>query len=380
LGASTRTEIKKTGNPFKSLVYAQILAVIPTQNTIEVSFLDSAGSRKLQIQSPFGSINSFRRSIPEVGSYVLLGFRTTSVLNPSIIKYLSTDEYQTLITGGQVPPADVLISQFSKPVDNVGSTTIPHRLLQSGEHEDLSSGQASAFFSNRGRMEVRSGNLIVYLDRDDFEVVMASPEIHFEGLDADALAMTDVLRFGTVSRYLDGIRWKEYIKKDDQFAKEFYMELHWKGTPATLAKIQYGICTDENGEEVTETKTGENLRYRKELSTQTDDIYGEYVDVAGNKRMVLPTAATEGLFYELTGGNSSWTVDVGKDEIKTIGENKTTDVGKNHTFTIGDANDITVGGDETITIGGEQFMRVTGNVTHVCSGVYSIKASLLKLN
>lgn len=317
-------------------------------------------------------MNSGRRALPEIGSYVLLSFKQSDISTPQILRYLSVDEYNAILNSGQLDNAEASASTQSDS-SKAKPGQIPYRILRPGEIEDFSSGGARVWLSSRGRWEANGGNNAMWLDRDDMEAGVASPEFRIEGMNIDSLRMRDVLRFGVISRNTGGSnRYKKYAEHEGQFAREFYYNLRWMGTPNDLVTHQEGICFDDAGALVMEEVTGHILRARKIYGTKSGNKTSTFVDENGNIRTIIASDADRGYFLDMRGATSTMTVDVGQHVKRTVGQNETDNIGLNRERTIGVNDTLSVNGNQTKTVG--------GNISSSAGGTASYSAATIFLN
>lgn len=370
--ANTRGQLKSsgTGGP-GTIKYAQITAILSESNSMTVNYSDAGGSRTISIDSMFASMNSGRRAMPENGSWVVLGFRSDDSTNPIVLRYMSDDEYNLLLRGGQVPNTEGTNSQYSKPTIQTGKGA-PFRNLSPGELEDFSSGNARSFASARGRWEFWGGNVLMVLDRDDLEVFFATPEFHIRGTMQDDLLMTDTLRWGVVSRNLGGNRTKTHVEYKGEFAKEFYYDLTWEGGVKNLVVSQEGICLDAQGADVTSGTTGSPLRARKHYTTEAGDLTKHETDVNGNVIVEVSQSADKGIYLLARGGNSNMVHEIGRDIQRKVGRHTTDEIGGNETAQ--------VAGNRERTIGGTDTRSVSGNGLYTTGGTMTLKGSMIYIN
>lgn len=354
------------GGP-RNIHYAKITAVFPQSNSITVELTDGAGVRSVNVDSFYSSMNSGRRAMPEQGSWVILSFRHSDMSNPIILRYMSPDEYASILSGQQVEDGDPEQSPYSDARSS-RKGQVPYRVLEPGEMEDFSAGNARSFASSRGRWEFWAGNVMFSMDRDDLDAGFFTPEFFICGAHADANAMQDTLRFGVVSRLMQGSRVKTFVEYQGEFPKEKYYSLDWAGRPGRLVLHQEGICLDEKGAPVTSEVTSGVLRRRKLYYTVAGDASFEHVDEKGNIVVKVADSADRGLFHLV---QARWTQNAG--EILR-------EVNGNQTQTVGGNDRSTVGGNVEIDIGGNHVVSGSGSGRYSYGGPLQLSGNPLFLN
>ena len=321
-GATRRSQQRYQDEQGKLGAFAgTVKAVTPNADELTMSYGPTPG-RAMPVQHPFVSQNSWIRSMPEIGTVFLMTNRFDS---------------------GQ-PEALKTIPAFSKDrADEYLRGLNIYRAVQPGEHDIVSSGFASAYFSRRGNLDLRSGASVkVQLSRENLDLMTQAPTHRAQFLYWQAGTMGDEARTGIVKRWTSASD-ETFIKKNDQFVSESYLHLknpNQAGGPVALLRKIEGQVFDDEGAEIKHTTTALPLRSQSLWYTTTDEFLKLEIDENGNLLYDFPSTATtgwemqipEGSFRQVIGKDRDVTID--KDDRAVVQENIDYTVGQNVTYNV----------------------------------------------
>lgn len=268
----TQNDIRKrlqNTSPFQNIVIGQITSLMKDQGRIKVHLL-SSHSHTVEIMHPFMSTNGWHRICPEVGSYVLLCARNETKQDFRILSYLTQDEainiafainenYQREDQFVQLPfISKTNTTAIGKKLIKMKKSYKPYRLLDETEQEAVTRGDSAWFMGNRGRMSLHSGPISIWADRDDLDAGIRTMTYRQEFTENYPGSMEDMRLSGVVTRPLDKDDkrngWRTWITKksggEDQFCKEDYFHLKWKGWPKSLYSKHVGHIRNLKGKPI----------------------------------------------------------------------------------------------------------------------------------
>lgn len=148
----------------KRIVIGRIETVDEELGVIEVSYTSMEGFKTFNIPHPHFGVSSWVRSMPEVGTYVLVGM-TQYRQYPEILKTFDPSE-RVRIALNHVreirPDPNPDDPKEISPVDRIERASgrpngLPFRKLRAGEHEIMSKGKSSIWISRRGYSLEKAG-------------------------------------------------------------------------------------------------------------------------------------------------------------------------------------------------------------------------------
>jgi len=159
-----------------------VQSVQPETETVKIETYGTPGIAKCAIRHPYMGINSWIRTMPEVGTAVV----TQKIREPSQVE---TWGYLSHRLGG-------LIQDAAKDDDN----NIIFRQLRPGEIEIMSIGRAYQHWSEEGNISINGGIIEHHLAQTDLEIRSRAPT-HQRQLDQhDPTVLAHEERFGLVKR------------------------------------------------------------------------------------------------------------------------------------------------------------------------------------
>lgn len=378
-------EILGKKSPYDRLVVGQITEVSPTTGTVQVEFADISGQRSMRVTHPYVSANSWIRTMPEPGTYCLIGFRASTIGHAEIISYIEPDEGSRVYHGEN---EDQIRTGRTSP--SAGKHA--YRPLQSGEFELMSYGKASVFGSRRGTLELRGGSVFCIMSNDFLEIADRAPTHKRQMLAHRYDGLGDEERLGAVKRPKSGDQaagWETLIQEGGEFAREHFISLLFEGTPGSLYDKRTGHVYDNTGGKVNHPDSGKWLRHKELWYTSSESVVGYFIDENGNVTLSLPEDAQVGLHFNLPGAMSSEKHDIGKDYVKYVGQNSQIHiinrydmvVGSDYSSQILGSETRNVSGSQEITIGGDMAENVGGTKQLIIGGDFEIVVQgQLKIN
>lgn len=316
--------------PFEGLV----VEVVNREDSLSVSYGPTQG-RKMPIQHPFVGAASWIRSIPDVGTRVLM---------------------QNRFDTGQ---AEILKALPIGPFDRASSylqQQSTYRELNPGEHDLASQGFASIYMSRRGTIDQYAGTGVDRrMNRDNLDIQDSAPTLRSQYLNWTPGAMGDEKRTGIVKRWNTAVDEKFIQDSGGNFQNENYFHLKNPAgqNPAVLLRRIEGQVYDDTGKLLKQFSTQNNLRHQSFLYTDTDDFLRYEVDVQGNTLEIFPSVATTG--KEIRIPNGSYTAQIGLDRDVTIDRDEKVIVSQNIQYTVGNDVKYTVTNDFLIEAGENLF-------------------------
>lgn len=280
--AQRREGDKKMGTtrPFLALVLGS------NPNTEKVQVQHFGGVFQYATRHPYVGLSSWIRVSPEKGGGVFMQ-RRDDIKNTEIVGY-------AVETPTPVSVHARIQSYYEKAE--------AYRPLQPGEIEISSPGLAQTFYSSRAQRDTRAGILKGWKDQDRLEDANKSPIHRRMGYQHQSNTIKDEERFGVVARP-DGYIKRDYIKKDGEFAKEYLRQLSFEGTPNILTDFREGHVIDDQGNEISSSVTGKNLRARGRWFNNSSEATVAEIDEDGNLAITLPQGASEGAVIKIPAGN-----------------------------------------------------------------------------
>lgn len=230
-----------------------------------------------------------------------------------------------------------------------------YRPLQPGEMHLVTPGVAQSFWSSRGVNQQAGGLINSALSQPTLEHVSRSPT-HKRRLSLSTLdKVSDVEQLGAVRRPNSDRPFakSDFIKKGDDFAKEYLLVLASKGDVPILSDYRLGNVIEDDGSVATNSQTGKDLRLRHKLFTVGNGETTLEIDEKGNVVVSLDTGAEFGFALSVPGGK--FDVDIGKEGKLDIGGNWTHTV--QGRFVV-DATDVIVLKGSTVHLGGNQASAI----------------------
>jgi hypothetical protein len=334
-----RGQRKNLSQPFGMLSHS-----VSSDSEQAVYSYAGSNNRQLTIPHPFNSVTSWIRAIPEEGVQYLALFRSDESKPQPVIT----------VTRNSLERND----QYRKGA-NV------YRPLTPGEIEVSSTGLAQAYFPRRAKMELRSGMLNRWMDQDKLTSGDRSPIHQKQLLQYRSNVLGDEERLGIVSRpkKVNGkfSTWEmAYPKVEGDYVAEHYMSLKNPANqnPSVLFRIHKGHVLDEEGVQITQTKTQIPLRYLEEYFAKDESSTRSEIDEKGNWYIELASAASEGLEVNVPSGNF----------IKTIGGNEEVFIEKNVQLTVGKNANYQIDDNWKIRVNKDYYLTSeTGNMNFIMS-------------
>lgn len=170
-------EKQLSGNFASRGLFGAVIESCSTNQTAKLIY--NGGERSIPIPMPFESTSSWIRSIPDVGSTAICGYRA--------------DTEDLVFLTYELSTAQKKIAAY-----DVGANL--YRPLLPGEHEIHSSGLAQSFYSSRPVLEQRGGVVRSWLDQDRLESGAKAPLHTRQIWEHASNSMGDEERFGVVRR------------------------------------------------------------------------------------------------------------------------------------------------------------------------------------
>lgn len=271
----------------------------------------------MPIQHPFVGGSSWIRSIPDVGSRVLMLNRFDTG-QPEILKALPIG------------------SANSQRAEDYFSQQNNYRELSPGEHDLASKGFASIYLSRRGSIDMYAGTGVDRrTNRDQLDIQDSAPTHRAQNLNWIPGLMGDESRVGIVKRWTTATDEFFVLDGAGNFKNESYSHLKNPAgaTPAVLLRRIEGHVYDDTGALIKQFSTQNNLRHQTLLYTDTDEFLQYEVDVQGNTLEIFPSVATIG--KEIRIPNGSYTATIGLDRDVTIERDEKVIVTQNIQYTVG---------------------------------------------
>jgi len=293
-----------------------------------------ANDRQLTITHPFSTTNAWIRAIPQEGTQYVGLFRSDESKPQPIIT----------VTRNSLERND----QYRKGA-NV------YRPLYPGEMEISSVGYAQAYFPRRAIMELRGGMINRWANQDTLISGDRSPIHQRQLLQYRSNELGEEERLGIIARPKkldDGSysTWELYYPLvEEDYGAEHYISLKNPSnqTPAVLFRSQRGHVLDQDGVQISQSRTQIPLRYFEEYYANDESSTRSEIDEKGNWYFELAEAATEG--YELNVPQGNYVKTIGGDEKIFIGKNTEYSVNNSANYNIGDNWKILVDKDYYLT-------------------------------
>ncbi len=324
-----RTQLQGIRGPFEGL----ISEVISRDDALGVTY-GPTSNRRMPINHPFVGSSSWIRSVPEIGTRVLMQNRSDTG-QAEIFKALP-------------------IGPFQRASDYFGQKNT-YREMNPGEHDIAASGFNSAYLSRRGNIDLISGpGVSRRQDRDRLEIRDLAPTHRQQYLNWLPGQMGDELRIGIVKRWSDPTE-EFYVRKGEDFRAESFFELRnpTQSGPTTLIRRTEGHVHDDAGVQLKQFSTRNDLRVQNLLFTDTDEFHRYEMDVNGNTLEVHPSLATTGKEVQIPAGN--YRAQIGIDRDVTIGRDEKVTVQENIRYTVGNSVLYDVTENFNITSGANSF-------------------------
>lgn len=304
-----------------------------------------ATDRQITITHPFSSTTAWIRAIPEEGTPYVAFFRSDESKPQPIVT----------ITRNSLDRTD----QYRKGA-NI------YRPLSPGEIEINSTGYAQTYYTRRAIMDVRGGMIHSWLDQDKLISGSIAPIHQRQLLQYRSNELGEEERLGIVARPKkldDGTysTWELYYPKvSGDYAAEQYVSLKNPSNvnPAVLFTSQRGHVLDDNGVQMTQSRTQIPLRFFEEYFAKDESSTRSEIDEKGNWYVELADAATEG--FELYVPNGNFVKTIMGNETVHIDENVELSIGNTATYQIGDHWKTRVNKDYYLT-------AETGNLNFIMS-------------
>lgn len=338
-----------------------IVEVVGRDDSLGVQY-GPTQNRRMPIQHPFVGSNSWIRSVPDIGTRVLMQNRYDTG-QAEIIKALP-------------------IAAFQRSTDYQNQQNT-YRELSAGEHDIASAGYASLYMSRRGDIDMHSGSGVMRSsDKDRMEVRDSAPTVKQQYMRWTPGTMGDEARVGIVKRWLSPI--DEYYVQDTQerFQAESYFNLRNPNqeSPQTLVQRTEGHVYGSDGTLQLQFSTRNALRHQTFWYTNTDDFLRYEVDVNGNTVEIFPSLATIGKEIDIP--NGSYRAQIGVDRDITITRDERVSVGQNIQYNVGVSVlynvvqdfDI-VAGQNAFTMSNDQGNETVGMVTAGPTNLMGFQAS-----
>lgn len=341
--------------PFEGLIEE----IVSREDTVGISY-GPTRNRRMPIQHPFIGSNSWIRSVPDIGSRVLMQNRFDTG---------QAEVFKTLPIGS----LDRATSYFDQQ-----ST---YRELNPGEHDIASQGFGSIYLNRRGGIDMFAGaGVNRRMQRDNLEIIEQAPTHREQLFLWSPGTIGDEQRLGIVKRWKTPIE-EFFVQSDENFLSEHFLQiLNPSGAqPTVLLRRTEGHVYDDAGLAIRQFSTQNNLRHQEFLYTDTDEFKRYEVDVNGNSLEVFPSVATIG--KEVRIPNGSYTAQIGVDRDMTINRDERVIVGQNIQYTVG--RDVSynvtrdfniVAGINSFTMSNDQGNETVGLVTAALSNIVGFQA------
>lgn len=333
--------------------------VVGREDAVGISY-GPTRNRRMPIPHPFVGSNSWIRSIPDIGSRVLLQNRYDTG---------QAEIFKTLPIG----PFERASSYFDQQ-----ST---YRELNPGEHDIASQGLASIYLNRRGGIDMFSGSGVSRrMYREQLETVEQAPTHREQLLLWSPGTIGDEQRLGIVKRWKTPVE-EYFVQANEKFLSEHFLQiLNPSGAqPTVLLRRTEGHVYDDAGVAIKQFSTQNNLRHQEFLFTDTDEFKRFEVDVNGNSLEVFPTVATIGKEFRIP--NGSHIGQIGVDRDMTIDRDERVIVGQNIQYTVG--RDVSynvtrdfdiVAGVNAFTMSNDAGNETVGLVTAAISNIIGFQA------
>jgi len=223
-------------------VRGAVLAVNPDRDAVSVSLSQATGNTDLSIRHPYVGVNSWIRTIPEIGTELLMQPRGDTAGN--------------IVTGYSFNSAANLIVETRKERALL-------RSLNPGEIELMSAGRAYMYLGDRGDIELRGGTIRLEMLQSELELASISPTYRRRLHLNSNTKLAHEERFGIVKRKdtKNPNTVTKYVRLLDlSFAVEYSRWLNAKTGDTLLCSLQEGNVINENGLTVKHPTTTKDLR------------------------------------------------------------------------------------------------------------------------
>lgn len=174
--------------------------------------------------------------------------------------------------------------------------------------------------------------------------------------------------------------YKSILMEQNQFCKEYHVNISWKGSPKTLYDHKIGHVFDADGVREKNPTTQLPLRSREKFFCEDGTSTVIFVDSQGNVSHILSPSATSGYVLTVPKGNAKMTI--GKDINVEVGREALIHVGSHCTIHVDDlleveAKDINFKSRNNITLQGKAIKLISETTTDIESAITTLKSTTL---